>query len=333
MNWLTLLIGTTVVLTVLLDVVWTSLWVGGGAGPVTRGVANLAWGAMSWIGRQRHRIMVLAGPSILTLTVLTWLLLLWAGWFLIFSSEPSAVLTSSTDVMADTSDRIYFAGYTIFTLGNGDFAPNGNGWQVATVLASASGLFTATLAFTYLISVVSAAVSGRAFAAEVAGLGSTAAEVVSSGWDGRSYGGLSLSLQSLSSQLGKLSQQYLAYPVLQYFHAGEAAESPIVALAQLDQILLVSAHGVADEHRAPTVLHNSVRSAIENALEALPDKFVQEAEEPLPLPKLSPLRDAGRPTVGDGDFAGQADSQEGRRKQLLGLLRAHGWSAADLPPS
>lgn len=330
MNWLILVLGILVVLITLADVIWTSIWVGGGAGPVTRTVANVGWRFIKLIGQQRHAMMVLAGPTVVTLTVVTWLLLLWTGWFLVFSAQASTLLTTSTEMIADTSDRIYFVGYTIFTLGNGDFSPNGDTWQVATALASGSGLFTATLALTYLISVVSAAVSGRAFAAEVDGLGSSPAHIVSAGWDGSRYGDLALPLQSLGNQLTKLSQQYLAYPVLQYFHAGDAAKSPIVAMVRLDQLLAVSAHGVPAECRAPAVLHNSVRSGIENVLESLPDQFVQAVEEGVPTPDLEPLRRAGRPVLQDGEFKRQLRAEEQRRKKLRGLLNAHGWSVEDI---
>lgn len=330
MNWLIFVLGILLVLVTLMDIIWTSIWVGGGAGPVTRAVANFGWGLIKLIGQQRHRVMALAGPTVVTLTVLAWLLLLWTGWFLIFSAKGSSVLTTATKMIADTSDRVYFVGYTLFTLGNGDFSPNGDAWQIATAVASASGLFTATLAITYLISVVSAAVSGRAFAAEVDGLGSTPADVVSAGWDGTRYGDLALPLQSLGSQLTKLSQQYLAYPVLQYFHAGEAAKSPMVAMVRLDQILAVSAHGVPTECRAPAVLHNSVRSGIGNVLESLPEKFVEPVEDGIPTPDLEPLRRAGRPVLGDREFARQLQAEEERRKKLRGLLNAHGWNVAEI---
>lgn len=263
-EWFVLLVGLMIVLVALGDTIWTTLWVSGGAGPLTRIVSNAGWHLLKAFGNKR--LMVLAGPFVLTITIVTWLILLWLGWFLIFWSAPTSVLATSTEAVADVSDRIYFVGYTLFTLGNGDFSPNGDDWQIATALASAAGLFTATLAITYLISVISAAVSARAFAAEVWGLGDTPAAAVAAGWDGRSYSGLALPLQSVASQLTKLSQQYLAYPVLQYFHSQEAAKSPIVGLARLDQILMIAAHGVSQDVRTPAVILNSVRSAVANVL-------------------------------------------------------------------
>ncbi|XVH33461.1 ion channel (plasmid) [Haloferacaceae archaeon DSL9] len=46
---------------------------------------------------------------------------------------------------------MYFTGYTIFTLGNGDFYPTAANWQVTTVLTSASGLLLITLIVTYVL--------------------------------------------------------------------------------------------------------------------------------------------------------------------------------------
>ncbi|TCJ38883.1 ion channel [Parafrankia sp. BMG5.11] len=277
-----------------------------------------------------HRLMIMAGPLVLTITVATWLFLLWAGWFLVFWSYPPSLLSSSTEAVADFSDRIYFVGYTIFTLGNGDFSPSAGSWQVATALASGTGLFTATLAITYLISVISAAVSARAFAAEVRGLGNTPAEAVAAGWDGNSYSGLSLPLNSIASQLTKLSQQYLAYPVFQYFHSDEAGKSPIVGLARLDQVLMIAAHGVPDRFRPPEVILNSARSAIVNVLEALPKHFTKPGDAPLPIPSLDALRSRGQPVVPEDEFAIEVGSEQDRRKRLHGLLIAHGWGVEDI---
>lgn len=329
MDWLLLIGGAALVAAAILDVVWTSLWVGGSAGPFARLIARGCWVVIKAADRN-HRLMVLAGPAILTFTVLGWILLLWGGWVLVFSSEPASILTTSTNIVADVTDRIYFVGYTIFTLGNGDFSPNGDTWQVATAVAAGSGLSSATLAVTYLLSVVSAAVSGRAFAAEVAGLGPTAADAVAAGWDGRSYGHLSFPLQSVSSQLSKLGQQYLAYPVLQYFHAGNPSQSPMLALARLEQILAISSGAVPEGQRTPGVLHNSVGSAIDNVLDALPSHFTQPADAPLPLPDLAPLRKLGRQTVDRSEFEASLSAVELRRKKLRGLLNAHGWDAEDV---
>jgi hypothetical protein len=328
MDWMSLTAGVVIVLAALVDAIWTTLWVGGGAGPITRAVSDLGWRFLNRFGV--HRLMVIAGPLILTITIVTWLFLLWLGWFLIFWSAPGSLLTTSTKDIAGIADRIYFVGYTIFTLGNGDFSPNGASWQIATAIASGTGLFTATLAITYLISVISAAVSARAFAAEVWGFGDTAAKAVAAEWDGDGYSGLTVPLQSVASQLTKLSQQYLAYPIFQYFHSHQAGKSPIVGLARLDQVLVIAAHGAPHRCRPPEVILNSVRSAVIDVLDSLPRKFVKPARDPLPTPSLASLRDQGQPVVSDEDFASAIQSEQERRKRLRGLLNAHGWGVDDI---
>ena len=283
MDWFCLTIGIVVVLAALIDTIWTTLWVGGGAGPITRAASHLIWRIINLVGS--HRLMTIAGPLVLTFTIVTWLSLLWLGWFLIFWSYPPSLLATSTETVADSSDRIYFVGYTIFTLGNGDFSPNGAIWKFLTALASGMGLFTATLAITYL---------------------------------------------SIASQLTKLSQQYLAYPVFQYFHSDQAAKSPIVSLARLDQVLLIASHGVPGQLRSSEVILNSTRSAIADVLESLPRQFAKPANDPLPVPSLDALRSRGQPAVSAEEFTSAIGSELDRRRRLRGLLNAHGWGVDDV---
>lgn len=313
---------------VLVDLIWTSLWVDGGAGPITRGVARANWKGFHGLSGKGSRALTVAGPVILALTVAAWIFILWTGWFLVFSAEPPSVISSSTNEVANTSDRLYFVGYTIFTLGNGDYKPNGDGWQLATALAAGSGLLAITLAITYLLSVVSAAVSGRSFAAQVSGMGDSAAGAVAGGWNGTSYAALAYPLQSLSSEASKLAEQYLAYPVLQYFHSEDPSKSPILALASLEQVVAVARHGVPDDCRPPLVLLTSAASAISNVLDALPQRLVKPAEDPLANPSLEPLTKLARRTPEEFGKGLQQDVE--RRKRLRGLVEAHGWTVKDL---
>ena len=330
MSWLLAAAGCLLVIAAMVDLVWTSLWVDGGAAPLTRSLGNLAWRLLLALGRNRRFPISAAGPLVLTFTVGAWIAILWAGWFLIFASDPSAVISSQSRAVANNWDRLYFAGYTLFTLGNGEFQPNGSWWRIATAVAAGSGLVAITLAITYLLSLVSAAVSGRAFAAQVDGLGARPAEAVAASWDGRSYAPIAIALQALSSQVAQLGEQYLAYPVLRYFHAGDAARSPIVALARLEQILAVVHHGVPRNVQPAPLLLGSVRASIGAVLDSLPRQLFRKAQEPLPAPGLDPLRTACLPHVSDREFAAALGSEAERRSRMRGLLEAHGWSPEDL---
>lgn len=328
-NWAYAIVGIVFVGLVLLDVIWTTVWVGGKAGPMAGTIARVNWVVFRPF-RKRHRLPVLMGPLTLIITVIAWLLLLWAGWTAVFLSQPTAVLDASTKVPADIFARVYFVGYTIFTMGNGGYSPNGSLWQVITAIASGSGLFVATLAITYLLSVISAAVSARALAVTVNGLGDNADQIVAAGWNGSDFSSLNLPINSLSEKLAQLSQQYRAYPVLQYFHVSQQDKSPIFAIGRLEQILSVSSNAVKRNARAPEIFHNSLRSAIEEVLETFPDRFVRPAENALPTPELTELSLLGLSVASD-QFAKELGDErtERRRKKIAGLLQEHGWESAD----
>lgn len=59
--------------------------------------------------------------------------------------------STATGNPAGTVERLYFTGYTVFTLGNGDFRPGAGTWQLATVAATGTGLVLITLAITYAV--------------------------------------------------------------------------------------------------------------------------------------------------------------------------------------
>jgi hypothetical protein len=57
--------------------------------------------------------------------------------------------------------------FTLFTLGVGDYRPNGAFWQMLTALCAADGLLTITLSVTYFVPLVSAATRKRQIAASI----------------------------------------------------------------------------------------------------------------------------------------------------------------------
>lgn len=137
-------------------------------------------------------------------------------------------------------------------------------------------------------------------------------------------------LQTVASQLTKLSQQYRAYPIFQYFHSHQLGKSPIVGLARLDHVLVIAARGVSCRCRPPAVILNSVRSAVTDVLVSLLRKFVKPASDPLPTPPLAFLRNQRQPVVSDEEFASALEPEQERSKRLRGLLNAHGWGVDDI---
>src|SRR5690606_23847206 len=115
--------------------------------------------------RSRHVPMSVSGIVALNATIAFWVLTLWLGWWLLYVSDEKSVFETSTNRPASAVEKICFTGYTIFTLGIGDFRPGRDVvWQIATPLMSLTGLFLVTLSITYIIPVVQAVVHKRQLA-------------------------------------------------------------------------------------------------------------------------------------------------------------------------
>lgn len=322
-----LFLGIFLLLVAIVDSLWTTLWVDGGAGPLSSRLTTWAWrGQLALVGRHRHATSSLFGPTILATVVLTWVLLLWAGWVFVFAAEPTSLISTRDQAPADWTGRIFFVAYSMFTMGNGDFSPNGGVWQLVASVTNGSGMLLVTLAITYVLSVIGAVVQKRAFASQVASLGESEEAILRRAWNGDDFHTLDLPLHGLASQLSVLGAQYLAYPVLQYYHAARPEKSPIVALVVLDEALTLLHHGVVSGARPNRVVLQSTRSGVETFLDTMPSAFVHAAPDDPPRPRLSGLHDEGVPVVDDDAFEHALEGESERRRKLLGLLRNDGWT-------
>lgn len=322
-----LVLGIVLLLVVFVDALWTTLWVDGGGGFLTARLTTWAWrGVMAVVGRRHHRALSLFGPTVLVSVVVLWGLLLWGGWVLVFSGEPASLLENSPEkTPADWTGRIWFVAFSISTMGNGDYKPDGGAWQIVASLTTLSGFFLATMAISYLLSVLGAVVAKRAFAGQIAGLGHTPTGFLENTWDGESFRALDLPLNSLSGMLGALTEQYLSYPILQYYHGARAAKSPAIGIVVLDEALTLLQYGVPEQNRPTVAVLHSARAGVAGYLETLQSAFINPADEVPPAPDLGRLRAAGIPTVGDAEFEAALEALKERRKKLHGLLLADGW--------
>lgn len=329
MSLLFVLLGGVLVVVTFLDALSTTLWVDGSAGPISSRVAKWSWRASLALAGHQHRALSLVGPFVLSLIVILWVAMLWLGWTLIFSGDARSILHSSTNMPADWPARFYFVGYLLFTAGLGDYAPNGGTWQLMAVLTNMTGLLLATLAITYILSIITAVVQKRAFASQVSGLGRNAAEIVESGWNGRDLRDLDLPLSALASQLAQVAQQYRAYPVLQYYHPARPEKSPAVAAALLDDALTLIRFGVPPEHRPSRAVIRSARSSIESLLDTAPPAFIHSTPEAPPAPDLAAVANLGIPTLPQGNFLEDIRGLSRRRQRMLGLLMNNCWRWED----
>lgn len=323
-------IGGGLVVLTLFDVAWTTTSAGSGAGPMTRRLGDGLW--MVALGLHRKRAsqapLSVAGVVVVFTVLGAWVALVTAGWVLVFSSDEGAVREAVTGVPGDLVARIYFTGYTVFTLGIGDFRPGDGVWQIATVLAAGTGLVLVTLSITYLVPVVSAVAQRRQLAGYIWSLGSSPQEILLRSWTGTGFGPLPQHLMSITPLVHGARHRHLTYPVLHYFHTADRDSAPPPNIANLSQALHLLRHGVAPDARPSDGAIAPLDAAIGSLLSAVGAADVPTAPSPLPLPALDPLRDAGIPVVDGATYEATGPISERRRALLAALLVDDGWPAA-----
>jgi len=322
MNLFYLVLGIVLLMGVVVDLLWTTLWVEGGAGPLTSRLMAWAWRSIRAVGAGNPIVLTLAGPIILVLSLVLWILFLWTGWTLVFASADATIVDTVNGGAVSWSELVYFTGYSVFTLGNGDFAPRRGIWQLATTLVSASGMLFITLSVSYVLSVLGVVTQKRALARGVHGLGAESVDILSTSWDGDAFQGLSDPLNSLATQLNTLTSNHKAYPVLHYFYSNRADRAPVVGVTVLDEALTLLRFGVPERSRPDALLLSETRSSVEGYLETVGSAYVEPAEDSPPPPEIASLREAGIPTVSDREFDASLADLDERRRTLLGLVHS-----------
>ena len=303
------------------DALATTIALGSGARPLS---ARLASG-LRRILRRFPPLMPAGGPLVTLTIVSVWIVLLWTGYSVLFSAADDAVVSASTNVPASGISRVYFAGFTLFTLGTGDYRPTVGVWQIVTVLGALNGLFVVTLSITFLVPVVSAVVERRQHAGVVNALGETAEDVLVATWDGNGFPLLEQQLPSVAQQVMLTAQRHLAYPVLHDFRSREPYVASARTLALLDDVLTLIHRGVDPSVSFDRATIQLVRAAIDEAKDRMPIGVDENFPAPLP-PDLSVLSASGIPTVSPDRFDEAVRAMADRRRHLARLVHAAAWT-------
>jgi len=319
------LLGVLLISYAFLDLLWTT-FLEGGAPLTTQACARVAR-RMLWLQHRcnTRRIISLTGLAAVVATVLIWTALLWAGWALLFSSNVNSLVDANTGRPADTWERIYFTGYTLFTLGLGDFKPQGHVWQMATSIAAGSGFLLFGLALAYLVPVISAATQKRQIAVYITSLGRNPDDIILRAWNGQDTTALAPHLQSLTGMLALLGENHLTYPVLHYFHGAHRIRSAAASVAALDEALTILECGLQQGCSLDLPSLGAAREAITSYLDTLSPALILPAFDIPPSPSLENLRGMGVPVVSDSLFAAALAMVSERRRLLLALVLNEGW--------
>lgn len=332
MHVVEIVIGLGLVVLVFADAFMTTLSMSARAGPLTQRGLALAWRLLVRVERHSSSKSPLtaAGTVLLVSTVLSWVVVLWVGWFLTFLGS-GAVVSGSTHRAAGALDVAYFAGFDIVTLGTGDVVASTPAWRLVSAISSFTGLFLVTLAITYLVSVVSAVVARRTLSTRIRALGDTPEQMVCNGWQDGGFSPVFLQqLVSVTTPLVTLAEQHIAYPVLHSFHAGSRFLSAPLAIACLDDALLLMrgavAAGARPDRNAVAPPEAAIGRYVDTAaaVGSLPHDGAPAA------PDREQLRAAGIPLAGEEDWVEAVARAADRRRALHRLVVGDGWAWQDL---
>ncbi|MFJ1627078.1 ion channel [Marinilactibacillus psychrotolerans] len=316
------IVGIAIIVFTIVDLVWTTLWVDGGAGPLSKRVAETLWKVFDKLGKKNSKFYDFTGPITLVSTLLSWSLLIWIGFALFFNGDVNSITNSSSpDAPVLWYERFYFTGFTLFTLGVGDYSPKIGFWQIITTINSAVGILFLTLCASYIISVVDAVVQKRSLATSITSLGLRSTDIVAKIWNGQDFHNIDLVLVDVSAKISLLTQQHHAYPLLHFYHSRKATESASVAIASLEDTLTILLYGLKEENLANNLLIKSTKSSIGTYLESLTEAFVNASDEVPEVPEFSSLIKQEVPLVTDRELEMIFKDHIEVRKKLLGAVQ------------
>lgn len=287
------IVGTIVFLVAFYDIVWTTLSAAK-SGPLTLLVTK-GFRMFMRCFHGRHRILQGLGVLTFLSTILMWYLLIWSAWALIFLTVHGGIIRTFDGQPASVIDIIYFSGYTIFTLGMGDFIPVSAAYRMMVAMSCATGFFLVSITATYLLSATAAIANQREFAGDVSTLGTSSCQIIMNAWNYErgDLHDLEHFLNKHAVYIVRSAQHILLYPIICNFHSVEILYSANVQIAILDELLSIVEYSMQKgvlNHLTVLHLRNAITQYM-NVLERL--HFLHPAKTEPPIPDLNPLLEKG----------------------------------------
>ncbi len=327
MNYLLLALGVFLVATALYDFSVTA-FIPTREGRIAKKVGKFSYHILFLLAGKdgKNRILNYLGLVIIFAVCLTWVLLTWTGLAMVFIADPKSVINSTTKIYADVWEKIYYTGFTISTLGTGDFVAHTDGWRIVTAFAALMGLILITMSITYLVPVISNAIQKRALSLHIAALGESPEQMVINSFDGENFKSISSHFANLANMIFRYAQNHLAYPILHYMHNANPDENIILQIASLDEALNIFLFHLPEEKRPTYIDLQLIRRSITAYLQTLGDEDI--AEKSPPAPNLDTIRQhTGVLLVNADPYSLEKvyGSLSRRRKLLYGNLLNDGW--------
>lgn len=296
MHWPLFLVSVLLLFTIGYDFFFTVISING-AGPISSRLSAListVFLKMNYALKTR-KVLKYSGVSVILSLIIWWIGGLWLGFYLLILSDEPSVVTASSGTVADASDKFYYSGYVLSTMGNGDFVSGSSRWQIVIAVFSFSGFIFITTAMTYLISVSSAVIHKRSLALFIT-------DMIVLDEDEDRMNCLYENEADLRSMINRHNQNHLAYPVVHYFFSMDKKASFSFGLWELNEVIV----SIQNNHAHRPHKLKPLIQAIDSYLNTMSEAFI--------------------PRVQKDNETEVVDSGKLRKEQLHNLLQSDGWN-------
>jgi hypothetical protein len=211
-------------------------------GPVTSAINRVFHGLLKRVAGPQSRANLFCGPLLIVVQILCWATLLLLGVSLVVWPQLGSGIEPSGDKPTETHFMmaVYFAGYTITTLGIGDLVPQTDAMRALTITVAGLGFSFFTLVLAYVLSIYSTLARRNRFANEIdyrtGRTGDTLRYVVPY-LDCDDPSLINQDLYTLASDMADLLESHHFYPTLHYFRFSE----PRYAMSRVLRVCLETA--------------------------------------------------------------------------------------------
>lgn len=195
-------------------------------GPITALTCRLYHHISRRVFRPSSPLLLISGPVLIVTQATVWASLLLLGVSLIVWPLLGSGIVDSSGSQTESSfaAALYYAGFSVTTLGVGDLVPQTTFARLVTITAAAIGFSFFTLVLAYIISVYSALGRRSQFASEIAYRTGRTGDTIAYlrlHLESDSHALLNQDLCDMASKLADLLESHHFYPALHYFRFSE----------------------------------------------------------------------------------------------------------------
>ncbi len=270
MNYFLLFFGIVIYISIVADVVMTTLTMQGG-GWLTNRISRRIWNFTLWLSdyNGESKFLTHIGYLLLVFIILFWVAMLNMSFVLVLSFDTGSIINSSTKLPVDFWGKLYYAGFNLSTLGIGDYIASSNVWRLVSIIYSFTGLILITMSITYFLSVLGAVIKKRKLGILLKCLGKNPQEIVITACNPHMRDAIRHQLSTLSSELVEHSQNHRAYPIIHYFHDNKKENSIIVRLATVNEAVYIIKDLIKQDLYFESDLWNSLDTALNNYVDVV----------------------------------------------------------------